>query len=222
MPGHAPVLTMNERSFIIRGMKKKEDIIERRAAIVQAALQCFVDRGFHCTSMRDIAQAASVSLGNLYNHFLNKEALIAEVATQEQSELRPLLEALEQADAPSLEGVARFLSACQALCRQREWAVLSAECLAEIARTPALAPAFEANRRRMLDALAGFIERGVGRGCFKPPVAARLVAQLLLDAVESDALRVALAVTPPADAASQPAVDVLDPALLRCLLGVAA
>ncbi|MDC5518787.1 TetR/AcrR family transcriptional regulator, partial [Acinetobacter baumannii] len=69
---------MNERSFIIRGMKKKEDISERRALIVQAALQCFVERGFHCTSMRDIAQAASVSLGNLYNHFDGKEALIAE------------------------------------------------------------------------------------------------------------------------------------------------
>jgi AcrR family transcriptional regulator len=199
-------------------MKKKEDLLERRAAIVQAALQCFVDKGFHGTSMRDIAQVASVSLGNLYNHFASKEALIAEVATQEQAELLPLLQALEQDAHPSQAGVVRFLSAYRALCRQREWAVLSAECLAEIARTPALAPAFEASRRRLLDGLAGFMERGAGLGHFRPAVPVRLAAQLLLDAVESDALRAALYLVPQADAAPDESVDVLHPALLSCLL----
>ena len=210
---------MNERSFIIRGMKKKEDISERRAVIVEAALQCFVERGFHCTSMRDIAQAASVSLGNLYNHFDSKQALIAEVATQEQTELLPLLQALERAAAPSLPVVAQFLAAYQALCRQREWAVLSAECLSEIARSPGLAPAFEANRRRMLDGLAGVMERGAQQGLLRPAVPVRLAAQLLLDAVESDALRFALAVTPQENAGADEGVDVLHPALLACLLG---
>ncbi|MEX0633150.1 TetR/AcrR family transcriptional regulator [Serratia ureilytica] len=35
--------------------------------IVEAALHV-LPRGFHQTSMRDIAQAAGVSVGNLYNH----------------------------------------------------------------------------------------------------------------------------------------------------------
>ena len=33
--------------------------------------------------MRDIAQAAGVSVGNLYNHFTGKEALIGEIALLE-------------------------------------------------------------------------------------------------------------------------------------------
>lgn len=205
---------MNERSFIIPCMKNPADLLERREAIVQAAIACFIDKGFHGTSMRDIAQQASVSLGNLYNHFDSKEALIAEVASQEQTELEPLLEWLQQAQRPSAALVREFLSAYHALCRQHEWAVLSAECLAEIARTPALAPAFEANRQRLLQAFCDCLERAVAQGTFQPAAPCSLVAQWMLDAVESDALRCALC-GGPADAD----VQVLHPGLLACLLG---
>lgn len=205
---------MNERSFIIRGMKKSAELLERREAIVQAAIVCFIDKGFHGSSMRDIAQQASVSLGNLYNHFASKEALIAEVASQEQAELQPLLDGLGQAQRPSAALVREFLSAYHALCRQHEWAVLSAECLAEIARTPALAPAFEANRQRLLQALTDCLERGVAQEGLRPAAPAALVAQWMLDAVESDALRCALC---PGQA--EAGVQVLHPALLACLLG---
>lgn len=51
-----------------------------RDKIVEAALHSFTHKGFHQTSMRDIALAAGVSVGNLYNHFAGKEALIDEIA----------------------------------------------------------------------------------------------------------------------------------------------
>lgn len=54
-----------------------------REKIVDAALHSFTHKGFHQTSMRDIAQAAGVSVGNLYNHFSGKEALIGEIALLE-------------------------------------------------------------------------------------------------------------------------------------------
>lgn len=54
-----------------------------REKIVEAALHSFTQKGFHQTSMRDIAQAAGVSVGNLYNHFTGKEALIGEIALLE-------------------------------------------------------------------------------------------------------------------------------------------
>lgn len=59
----------------------------RRARIVEAALACFVEKGFHQTGMREIAATAGVSLGNLYNHFPGKEALIALIASLEAEEL---------------------------------------------------------------------------------------------------------------------------------------
>lgn len=170
-------------------MDAKKQPENRRETIVNAAIGCFIDKGFHATSMRDIAQAASVSLGNLYNYFHGKESLIAEVAIQEQDELAPLLKALRDKNTSANVRVENFLLTYSALCSQREWAVLAAECIAEIARNAGLAPAFEENQTRTLSALEAAIEDGNAQGIFAPQVPAGIVAQLLLDSVESEAMR---------------------------------
>jgi AcrR family transcriptional regulator len=52
------------------------------AAIVEAAYRLFLRNGYHGTSMRDIAEAAGIALGGIYNHFGTKEdiyvAMVAE------------------------------------------------------------------------------------------------------------------------------------------------
>jgi AcrR family transcriptional regulator len=53
-----------------------------RAAIVDVAYHLFLCNGYHGTSMRDIAEAAGIALGGIYNHFGTKEdiymAMLAE------------------------------------------------------------------------------------------------------------------------------------------------
>lgn len=46
------------------------------AAILDAAVRVFGSRGYHGTSVRDIAEAAGVSPGSLYNHFASKHDLL--------------------------------------------------------------------------------------------------------------------------------------------------
>ena len=46
-----------------------------REAIFDAALVCFAERGFHGTSIADIAQRAAIGQGTIYRHFESKEAL---------------------------------------------------------------------------------------------------------------------------------------------------
>lgn len=46
------------------------------AAILDAAVRVFGARGYHGTSVRDIAEAAGVSPGSLYNHFDSKHDLL--------------------------------------------------------------------------------------------------------------------------------------------------
>lgn len=46
-----------------------------RAAILEAALQLFSEHGYRGTSIREIADAAGLSTGNLYHHFPDKETL---------------------------------------------------------------------------------------------------------------------------------------------------
>jgi TetR/AcrR family transcriptional regulator, repressor of fatR-cypB operon len=49
---------------------------DRREAILEAALHCFVDRGFYGTAMPEIAKRAGVVAGTIYHYFESKEILV--------------------------------------------------------------------------------------------------------------------------------------------------
>jgi len=44
-----------------------------RLAIEDAAMELFINNGYHATSMRQIAEQAGLALGGIYNHFKSKE-----------------------------------------------------------------------------------------------------------------------------------------------------
>ncbi|MGA7699839.1 MAG: helix-turn-helix domain-containing protein, partial [Thermoguttaceae bacterium] len=52
---------------------------ERRAAIIKAVQRVFVEKGFHGTTTRELAEAAGVSEALLFKHFPSKEALYAAI-----------------------------------------------------------------------------------------------------------------------------------------------
>ena len=59
--------------------KKSE---KSRAAILEAALNLFSSQGYRGTSIREIAQTAGVSTGNVYHHFPDKETIFQTVLGQ--------------------------------------------------------------------------------------------------------------------------------------------
>jgi AcrR family transcriptional regulator len=50
-----------------------------RLAIEDAALELFIEQGYHATSMRQIAEHAELALGGIYNHFSSKEEIFAAI-----------------------------------------------------------------------------------------------------------------------------------------------
>jgi AcrR family transcriptional regulator len=46
-----------------------------RLAIEDAAMELFIENGYHATSMRQIAEHAGLALGGIYNHFASKEEI---------------------------------------------------------------------------------------------------------------------------------------------------
>jgi AcrR family transcriptional regulator len=50
-----------------------------RSEILQAARLLFMQGGYHGTSMRQISQEASITLGGIYNHFSGKEEIFTSV-----------------------------------------------------------------------------------------------------------------------------------------------
>ncbi len=56
-------------------MTQEERSEKSRQQILDAALKLFSHRGYGATSVRDIAEAAGVSKGNVYHHFPDKETI---------------------------------------------------------------------------------------------------------------------------------------------------
>jgi len=59
-------------------------VTDKREAIMAAALELFVDRGFHGTAVPEIADKAGVGAGTIYRYFENKDALVNALYRQEK------------------------------------------------------------------------------------------------------------------------------------------
>jgi AcrR family transcriptional regulator len=65
-----------------------EDKVQRRDEILAAAKRVFAKKGFHSTTIADIAKAAHLSYGSVYWYFDSKEALFHALMASEEEALR--------------------------------------------------------------------------------------------------------------------------------------
>jgi len=65
---------------------------DRREDILQASLKLFAEKGFHGTSMRDIARSADITEGLIYHYFASKRDLFRAII--EEHSFLPLLRSL--------------------------------------------------------------------------------------------------------------------------------
>jgi AcrR family transcriptional regulator len=57
-------------------IKNKELVKERRRQIVDAAVPLFIDRGYHKTTTRALAQATGLSIGSMYEYITTKDDVL--------------------------------------------------------------------------------------------------------------------------------------------------
>jgi AcrR family transcriptional regulator len=77
-----------------------------RVRLLQAAHEQFLSHGFHGTSMRQIARAAGVAVGGIYNHFASKEEMFAAVLDAYHP-YHVILPALKNAEGDTMESFLR-------------------------------------------------------------------------------------------------------------------
>jgi AcrR family transcriptional regulator len=65
----------------------KEQVKDKKTAIMEAALKLFTERGFHGTSTAQISKDAGVATGTLFNYFPTKEDLINSLYFEVKGEL---------------------------------------------------------------------------------------------------------------------------------------
>ncbi|MBY6277091.1 TetR/AcrR family transcriptional regulator [Symbiobacterium thermophilum] len=153
----------------------------RREAMLQAAIGLFSDKGYHATTVREIAQAVGILPGSLYAHMASKEDLLYEAVVQASERFReavaPIAESpghagerLRQAMAAHIRVVAESPAAATVFLH--EWRALSPQ-----RRAMAVA-----HRRAYEELLARIIREGVESGVFRP-VDEKFVRLLVLSAV---------------------------------------
>jgi TetR/AcrR family transcriptional regulator, transcriptional repressor of aconitase len=63
----------------------EEYLEQRRREVLAAARACFIRKGFHATSMRDVLREAGLSAGTVYHYFPKKEDLVIAIAPENLS-----------------------------------------------------------------------------------------------------------------------------------------
>jgi AcrR family transcriptional regulator len=112
-----------KQTFIFYGggvPKLKSGAVERnQIRIEDAALRIFTRQGYHGTSVREIADQAGVSLGNIYNYYQTKEEIYCSLvrrygqrmAQLQLQKVTPLLGALDSDSLTRLAAVVREIVA---------------------------------------------------------------------------------------------------------------
>src|ERR1700687_2441995 len=148
---------------------RAERTAERREAIIEAALDEFISRGFTATRIDDIASRAGVAKGTIYLHFKDKESMFEELI---RTALVPLIGRLHAPPAMGgsvrdmIEGFARMF--IQEVANTRRGEVIRLM-VAEGPRFPSIADFYYREVvSRGLAAMRALIELGVARGEIKP------------------------------------------------------
>jgi AcrR family transcriptional regulator len=69
-----------------------QDFEQNQKKIEDAALRVFTRQGYHGTSVREIADEARVSVGNLYNYYRTKEELFGRIVERYEAHIEKLRE----------------------------------------------------------------------------------------------------------------------------------
>lgn len=111
----------------------------RQQQILDAACDCVRRSGFHGASMSEIAQAAGLSVGQIYRYFENKEAIVSAIVARDLADMRAKFAEFETSGQPMVKTA---IDSC-ANAVERNYdparAALVLEVLAEAARNPKVA-----------------------------------------------------------------------------------
>jgi len=95
-------------------IKDQDLVAQRRGEIIDVATRLFLERGFHKTSIRDIARACPFNLASLYMYVTSKEDILFLVAQQLIDEKARAMAAVKILDDDPAES---FRTALRSYCR---------------------------------------------------------------------------------------------------------
>jgi AcrR family transcriptional regulator len=135
---------------------------QKRAALLLAAVRMFNERGFHATSLEDVATSLGVTKPVIYHHLGNKDQVLLECVTMGLGELQAAVVEARAGPGNGLDRLRAFL--------RRYAEVIMGEFGRCVVRTgdevlsPAARTRFRALKREIHEALRGMVEDAVEDG----------------------------------------------------------
>ena len=150
-------------------MSPRQDVSqERRAQILEAAIQVFARKGFDQARMDDLVAETGLSKGTRYWYFKSKdEIMLALIGRVFQLDL-PQLEALATSRVSAVEGIRRFTDGAIRDLRDRMRRMpVAYEYLALAFRSRPVQRALRTYLRHYVDTLIPLVQRGINSGEFR-------------------------------------------------------
>jgi AcrR family transcriptional regulator len=150
----SPAVVTSERVSPWQGRRKlARDRDVKREAVIHAAARAFQQRGFHNTSLDDIAAALEVTKPTIYYYVTSKEELLFECFRAGLERIRKACRAAQRGEAPARERLSDVLRRyAEAIASEFGWCMVRAE-------DHDLSPAMS----RQVKALKSEIDQGIRR-----------------------------------------------------------
>jgi len=151
----------------------------RRHQILDAAAKCFVQKGFHHSTMHDICQQAELSPGAVYRYFRSKEEIIEAMTRERKRMVTAMIEA-----AKSRGGFLRVFNELADVCfselEDPRAGALAVELWAEALRSLRIKQMLREQLSSIREAMLGIIHNAQDRGEINPALDPRAVAEIMI------------------------------------------
>lgn len=147
----------------------KEHTEFRRKQIVEAAWDCFTEKGYHETTMRDVARRMNTSTGVIYRYFKSKDEILEAVNRCGQENTAKVVELAARKETTRKAIAELFRYYAEELSDKERWknARGAIGLWAQALKRDNYLQICKSQQESFLAQITGLIDRGISRGEFK-------------------------------------------------------
>ena len=172
-------------------MRKKDEKLheERKALILDKALDCFIQNGIHGTSIQQICSASNLSPGQMYRFFGSKDEIIEGLAEREQRDTSEFIEYLQENSKNVKSAIFNVMRDLITLLTDKTYALAALEFSAESSRNESVAKHFRGGELRLVKAIETAIEESRKSGTVDKKIDPKSTAFLIMAMMDGIAFR---------------------------------
>ena len=165
-PRAVPASGADSASAWRSGRKRLRDHSVKRDAVIRVAARAFNERGFHNTSLDDIAAALEVTKPTIYYYVTNKEQLLFQCFVTGLEPIRAALNDVKMSQAPGRERLNAVLRQyAQAIASEFGWCMVRAE---HQDLSPSMSEHIRALKAEIDQGIRRLLREGVRDGSIQP------------------------------------------------------